>query len=240
MEEQQLRTAEPRISVIVPTLQEQDYIATILSQLSKTDPPVEVIVVDGGSQDKTVETARQFTEQVYRTSKRGIAAGRNYGAKKASGEILIFMDTDITIPANFQEKVLRTFKDSTVVGATCNIMPLDNETRTTAFFRLYNLIIRTTSRFRPHSRGEFLAVRRKAFQQIEGFNETMPCLEDHDFAYRLSKLGRFAFISDLTVYESLRRFKKLGFGRVVGTWMTDYIFFSLRGKPLSQEWKPAR
>ncbi len=240
MEEKQLHTAQPRISVIIPTLQERDYIAAILIQLSKTNPPVEIIVVDGGSQDKTVEIAQQFTKKVYTTSKRGIAAGRNHGAKKANGQILIFMDTDIKIPTNFQEKVLRTFRDSTVVGATCNIMPIHNQIRTTAFFKLYNLIMQATSKFRPHSRGEFLAVRKKAFQQVEGFDETMPCLEDHDLAYRLSKLGKFAFISDLTVYESLRRFKKLGFSRVVGTWMTDYIFFLLRGKPLSPEWKPAR
>ena len=230
----------PRISVIIPTLQEQNYIEDILSRLSKVKPNVEVIVVDGGSKDKTVEVARRLINKVYQISKRGIAAGRNYGATKANGDILVFLDTDVTFPATFPEKILQTFSVSTVVGATCSIMPLQHQLGTTAFFKLYNLIIRTTTKFKPHSRGEFFAVRKTAFQKAKGFDETMPCLEDHDLAHRLSKFGKFFFISDLTVYESSRRFKKLGFREVVGTWIIDYIFFMLRGRPLSPEWKPIR
>lgn len=229
-----------KISVVVPTFQEQKYIGAMLSRLLKAKPPLEVVVIDGGSQDKTVEVAQRFTNKVYQISKRGIAAGRNYGARKANGDILVFLDTDVTFPTTFQEKLLQTFKDSTVVGATCNIMPLHHQTGTTAFFRLYNLAIRATAIFKPHARGEFFAVRRTAFQKAKGFDETMPCLEDHDLANRLSKLGKFVFISDLTVYESLRRFEKLGFRKVVGTWIVDYISFIIRGKPLSPEWKPIR
>jgi len=230
----------PRISVIIPTLQEQSYIETILLKLLKVEPSVEVIVVDGGSRDRTVEVAKRFTNKVYRIDKRGIAAGRNYGARKASGDILVFLDTDVTFPATFQEKLARTFTDSTVVGATCNIIPLHQQAGITSFFRIYNLIIRATAQFKPHSRGEFFAVRKTAFEKAKGFDETMPCLEDHDLANRLSKQGKFIFISDLTVYESLRRFKKLGFQRVVGTWILDYISFVVRGKPVSQEWTPIR
>jgi len=231
---------EPQVSIIIPTLQEQDYIAATLSQLRHLKPPVEVIVVDAGSRDKTVEVANGLATHVYRIDKRGIAAGRNYGARKAKGDILIFLDTDVSIPASFMEKVFQTFRDSTVAGATCNIMPFRNQIVTAVFFRLYNLVIRATCKFKPHSRGEFFAVRKTAFQKAKGFNETMPCLEDHDLANRLSKQGKFVFITDLTVYESLRRFRKLGFRRVVGTWIVDYIFFILRGKPLSPEWKPVR
>ena len=90
------------------------------------------------------------------------------------------------------------------------------------------------------ARGEFFAVRKKAFQAANGFDETMPCLEDHELANRLSKLGRFVFISDLTVYESLRRFRKLGFWHVIATWFVDYTSFVFLGKPVSQIWKPIR
>jgi len=230
----------PRISVIIPTLQEQNYIEATLSRLLKMKPSVEVIVVDGGSQDKTVEMAQRFTDKVYKISKRGIAAGRNYGARKANGDILVFLDADVTFPASFPETLQQTFKDSTVVGATCNVMPLQYQSGTTAFFKLYNLTIRATAKFKPHSRGEFFAIRKTAFQKAKGFDETMPCLEDHDLANRLSKLGKFIFISDLTVYESLRRFKKLSFRKVVGTWIVDYLLFTILGKPLSSEWKPVR
>jgi len=240
MEETWLRDNILEISVIIPTLQEQSYIGDMLSRLLKVKPSVEVIVVDGGSQDKTVEAAQRFTTKVYRIRKRGIAAGRNYGAHKANGDILVFLDTDVTFPTTFPEKLLRMFKDPNVVGATCNIMPLHQQIGATIFFKLYNLAIRATAKFKAHSRGEFFAVRKTAFLKAKGFDETMPCLEDHDLANRLSKLGKFVFIPDLTVYESLRRFRKLGFRKVVGTWTIDYISFLIRGKPLSPEWKPIR
>jgi len=235
-----LKDTEPRISAIIPTFQEHEYIADILSQLIRVKPPLEIIVVDGGSQDKTVEVARRFTNTVYNAGRRGISVGRNYGANKAKGNILLFLDTDVTLPADFPKKVLQAFRDPTVVGATCNIMPLHYQIGTTTFFRLYNLAIRATSKFKPHSRGEFFAVRKTAFQQAKGFNETMPSLEDHELAYRLAKIGKFVFIPDLTVYESMRRFRKLGFRKVLATWIIDFVFFMFRGKPLSPEWKPVR
>jgi len=235
-----MRVKKPKISVIIPTFQEQSYIEAILSRLSRLKPPVEVIVVDGGSRDRTIELAKHFTSKVFQIQKHGISAGRNYGAQKANGDILVFLDADVAPPMRFAERVLDTFKDSTVVGATCNIMPLQFQLGATTFFKVYNLMIRVCTKSRPHSRGEFLAVRKKAFKAAEGFDETMPCLEDHDLANRLSKLGRFVFISDLTVYESLRRFQRLGFWRVISTWFMDYTSYMLRGKPVSQVWIPIR
>jgi glycosyltransferase involved in cell wall biosynthesis len=230
----------PKISVIIPTLQEENYIEKILLRLRKVKPTVEVVVVDGGSRDRTVELAKRFTGKVYKTRKQGIASGRNYGARKANGDIFLFLDTDVTFPTDFAEKMLDVFKDLSVVGATCNIMPLQSQAGAMTFFKVYNMMLRFSSRFNPHARGEFFAVRKSAFNAAKGFDESMPCLEDHDLANRLSRQGRFVFISDLTVYESLRRFRKLGFWRVIRTWFTDYVSFVLRGKPISQAWKPVR
>ena len=237
-----MRVKGPIISVIIPTLQEGNYIAKILSRLKKVTPPIEVIVVDGGSRDKTVEIARRFTEKVYSIKKRGISVGKNYGAKHAKGDILVFLDTDVIFPLDFAEKTKKAFKDVTVVGATCNIMPNPNQSRigATIFFYFYNALIRAFTKIKPHSRGEFFVVRKTAFLRAKGFDENMPCLEDHELANRLSKLGKFVFIRDLTVYESLRRFQKLGFWRVMGTWLMDYIFFMVRRRPVSQVWQPVR
>jgi len=228
------------VSVIIPTLQEEAYIEKTLTNLKKVTTPIEVIVVDGGSRDKTVEIARRFTNKVYSIKKRGISAGRNYGAKHANGDILVFLDSDIIFPPDFVEKTQRVFEDATVVGATCSIMPSRFRLDATFFFYFYNKLLRMFIRIKPHSRGEFFAVRKSAFMRVKGFDENMPCLEDHDLANRLSKLGRFVFISDLTMYESLRRMQKLGFWRVMGTWVMDYVSFMLRGKPVSRVWQPVR
>ena len=235
-----MQTKTPRISVVIPTFQEGRYLTKVLSRMAETKPPIEIVVVDSGSQDNTVEIARQFTDKVYSIRERGISKAKNHGAQQASGDILVFLDADVKPPKDFVEKVLEVFNDITVVGATCHIVPEHPNLSETVFFQFYNLLIRMCSKFEPHSRGEFLAVKKKSFLTVGGFDETMPCLEDHELAHRLSKLGKFVFIKDLVVYESLRRFRKLGFFKVVGTWITDYISFMLRGKPISKVWSPVR
>ncbi|UCE15587.1 MAG: glycosyltransferase [Candidatus Bathyarchaeota archaeon] len=229
-----------KLSVIIPTYREERYIAKTLSNLVNMKPTIEIVVVDGGSRDNTVNIAKQFTDKVYQVRKRGISRAKNHGAKKASGNILVFLDADVHPPPDFVEKVLETFNNPTVIGATCHIMPAKSRLAELAFFYFYNHLIQFCTKFKPHSRGEFFAVRKNDFLKINGFDENMPCLEDHDLALRLSKRGKFVFIRDLTVHESLRRFRKLGFFKVLGIWFTDYIFFVLRGKPLSGVWQPAR
>lgn len=230
----------PLVSVIIPTFQEEKYLTTALSTLIKSRPKVEIIVVDGGSSDKTVQIAKNYTKKVYQIGRRGIAKAKNHGAKQASGNILVFMDADVQPDLDFLEKLSGTFSDSRVIGATCNVMP--QEARFTEFFfsSFYNFLIRVISRFRPHSQGKFFAVRREFFREVNGFEEDLPCLEDHDLAFRLSGLGKIVFINDLTVYEFPRRFRRLGLLRVVMIWFMDYVFFMLRGKPISRIWPATR
>ncbi len=232
----------PEISVIIPTFQEGNHIAETLSNLKRTKSPVEIIVVDGGSHDETVKNAKQFADKVYTIRKRGIALGRNLGAEHARGRILLFSDGDVIFPSDFAERTLKAFENPLMVGATCNIMPNPRQARLEAklFFSFYNALIRVISIIRPHARGEFFAVRKTAFTKVKGFDENMPCLEDHELASRLAKVGKVVFIPDLTVYESLRRFTKLGFLRVVGTWLMDYVCFMIRRRPVSKVWQPVR
>lgn len=235
-----MKSKRGKISAIVPTFMEEQYIATLLSKLAQTKPPIEIIVVDSISQDKTAEIAKRFTNKVYQIHKRGISRAKNYGAKKANGDILVFIDADVQPNMDFVTKVLRTFSEAVVVGATCNVMPLQGEFNEIAFSRFYNFLIRIVSKFKPHSQGKFFAVRRESFYRVNGFNENLPCLEDHDLAFRLSHLGKVVFIHDLTVYEFPRRFRKLGLSRVLMTWVLDYVSFVLRGKPISKVWLAVR
>lgn len=234
--------AHPVLSIVIPTFQEESYIGATISNLRRMGSSTcfEVIVVDGGSTDNTVKEAQGLADRVCIINKRGISTARNFGARRARSELLLFLDADVNPPAGFVEKILHVFEDRNIIGATCTIMPKYSRALEKAFFYFYNGLIRFVCGFRPHSRGEFLAVRKSVFLSLNGFDEALPCLEDHDLAYRLSKMGKFAFVKDFTVYESMRRFRKLGFSKTVGTWIIDYLFFLFRGKPLSIIWKPVR
>ncbi|MEM1587408.1 MAG: glycosyltransferase [Candidatus Bathyarchaeia archaeon] len=228
------------ISVVIPTLQEEKYIGNLLSKLLYIDPSLEIIVVDGGSVDKTVDIARKFTDKVYVLKTRGIGMARNYGAHMANGDIIIFIDADVDPRPDFIKKTVSALKREHVVGATCNIMPKDPLPHEQAFFKLYNFILFLISFFKPHSRGVFLAVKRDAFMKVGGFNEMLPCGEDHEIIFRLSKIGKITFLRDLVVYESMRRFRKIGFFKVLKIWIRDYISLLLFNRTVSRSWEPVR
>src|SRR5690349_13481262 len=92
----------PQFSFVIPTLKEESVLEKLLNNLKEiTDFSYEIIVSDGGSQDKTQEIANRLADKlvVYKGAKRQtIAQARNMGAREASGEFLIFLDADVFIP----------------------------------------------------------------------------------------------------------------------------------------------
>lgn len=231
--------------MIIPTLQEEKYVATTLLKLTKVKPKIEVVVVDGGSEDNTAKIARGFTDKVYEIKDRGIAKARNYGAKRSNGDILLFLDADVILPNDFAEELIEIFKDPRVVGATCSTMPLRPKLAEALFFTYLNLMIRIScslpyARFKWQSRGEFFAVRRSVFEKIGGFNESLPATEDYDLSCRLSEIGKLAFVKGLTAYESNRRIRKEGLLKIAGIWLANVIFYLLHGKTISKDWTPVR
>lgn len=234
------------ISVIIPTLEEERYIGKTLASLINFIPEIEIIVVDGGSKDKTVEIARRYTEKVFRITERGISKAKNLGAKYAQGDILVFIDADVAVPDDFLLRVIRIFQNPDIVGATCNIMPAKPKLFEFIYFFLLNLFIRFSikalpkTKFKLGSRGEFFAVRKKEFLKIGGFNEKIACLEDFDITFRLFEFRKFAFAEDLVVFESMRRIRKLGLSKILRVWTTEFLAYLIYGVPKSQVWKVVR
>jgi len=234
------------VSVIIPTFQEEKYIGGTLANLVQFAPKVEIILVDGGSTDRTVQIAKFFADKILQIEERGISKARNYGAKCARGEIFIFLDADVIVPQGFLRKVLKKFKNPNVVGATCSYMPSRPKLLEFIYFFLFNLLTRFSiaalpkTRFKYGSRGEFMAVRRSSFFEVGGFNEKIACLEDYDLTFRLSERGKFVFIEDLTVYESMRRVRKLGLSNFMKMEATELLAWLMYGVPRSKVWQVVR
>ena len=237
-----------KISIVIPTFKEAKYINQTLNSIEKLDGDIEVILVETIS-DETAVLEKIVKEhenvQLYMIKERGIAKARNYGAQKASGSIILFLDADVFVTKDLVEKISQVFRNPHVVGATCNFYPIKPKFSELFFFKFYNTLIRLVLglpliKRLKHTSGIFIVVRKAHFNQIGGFDERLVCLEDGDLAYRLSFLGRFVFIKDLFVYESLRRIRKLGLFNTVKSWFQNWLFYVITGNVVVEEWKPVR
>jgi glycosyltransferase involved in cell wall biosynthesis len=103
------------LSVIIPALNSASTISFTLSSIFSNNFPkqsYEVLVVDNGSSDKTVQVAEQYPARIHYCSKRGIGPPRNLGARKANGEIVCFTDSDCVVGKDWLEKIFSFFKQN--------------------------------------------------------------------------------------------------------------------------------
>lgn len=233
------------ISVVIPTFQEEKFIGATLASLLRADPNMEIIMVDGESTDKTVETAKRYVDNVYVFKEKGVSKARNYGAAHTGGNIILFIDASVIVPPYFIKAINNIFACPNVVGATCNNMPLNPKLSESIFFKILNTCIRFSmnvlppTRFKFYPSGAFIAVRKEIFKKIGGFNEATTTSEDSDLIYQLSKRGKFVFINDLSVHESMRRPRQVGLFRLFRAWIKNYLIFLVYGVT-SHEWTPIR
>ena len=239
--------AMTKISIIIPTFKEAKYINQTLNCIEKLNGNIEVVLVETVSEETEIlENVVKKHEgvQLYMIKERGIAKAKNYGAQKAHSNILLFLDADVFVTKDVVKQVSRVFRDPSVIGATCNNYPIEPKISELLFFKFYNALIRLVLSLPPtkfmHSRGEFIAVRKARFNRIGGFNEHLVCLEDADLAHRLSVSGKFIFIKDLVVYESMRRIRKLGLFRTIMLWFKNWLFYVVKNGVIIKEWEPIR
>ncbi len=191
-----------KISVIIPTLNEEIGIGTLLEFLSG-QPDLEVIVSDGGSADRTAEICRT----------RGVTfiAGRpcrgrqlNAGAKIASGEILLFLHADCSLEKRVLDEVRNAVSDGKRWGCCTFFF-----SETHLFFRVLAAICRwrvLLSSICYGDQGIYCA--RELFNQESGFPD-LPLFEDRVFSGRMRRVSR-AFVVRGRIAASTRRFRERG------------------------------
>ncbi len=196
------------LSIIIPTLNEENYLPILLSEIEGQDfNEKEVIVADADSKDKTVEIAKSFSCNII---KGGLPAkGRNEGARIAMGEMLLFMDADnFHLPENFLKDLIGEFKKRKLDVASFPVCPEGNWLDSFAY-GLYNLWSRLSQGFLAHATNSIL-VKKEVHWKINGFDQTLKFAEDHDYVRRASKISRFGFIETKSVLTSPRRFERDG------------------------------
>lgn len=189
------------ISVIIPTLNEATQIEATLASVLNQPGIVEILVVDGGSEDDTVRRASQFARVL--EAPQGRARQMNAGARAASGEILVFLHADTRLPKNGLEVILATLRNPSVVGG-CFRTTFDEDG---FWLRLWSS--RLWMRWHRLAFGDRAPfVRRSTFAVIGGFPD-QPMFEDLELVRRIRRKGRFVFL-DEAAETSARRFTRHG------------------------------
>ncbi|MHA1608022.1 MAG: glycosyltransferase [Candidatus Freyarchaeota archaeon] len=233
----------PLFSVVIPTYNEERYLPLCLnSVLNQTMPreKYEIIIVDGYSEDNTVKIAEEKADKVILSEKRGPGDARNKGGRAARGKILLFLDADTVISRSLMEKVYVAFSDPRVVGGTCDIYPLERDSRGYALYSTINLLYRVlyAAGF-PHAQTKCCFYLRKTFLEAGGFKETLIVAEDQELAWRMSRKGRMVYVKDAAAYSSMRRERSMGYARVTWEWVKNYLM-ALIMETSQRVWEPIR
>ena len=198
--------AVPTISVVIPTLDEQARIEDCLRHLRRMSGLSEIVVVDGGSSDRTVELAGTFEGVRVLRGPRGRGSQMNAGAAAATGDFLLFLHADVRLPEDAAAWVVRLLDDAGTVAGAFRTWTVDDRRR----FRwpapwLHLADLRSRYSRLPYG-DQALFVRAAVFRELGGY-APVPLMEDLDFSRRLRVAGRIR-VAPVSVIVSGRRFLK--------------------------------
>jgi rSAM/selenodomain-associated transferase 2 len=192
-----------KLSVIIPTLNEEKFIGRLLAHLAShaDERLLEIIVADGGSTDRTVEIAREKGAVVLQTSKAGRAIQFNAGVAAARGDVFYFVHADVLPPASFLTSIENALAAGHQLGA-CR-QKFEN-----ANFLLH--VNAWFTRFKSlYVRGgdQTIFITRNAFEQLGGFDEKYTIMEEYDLLKRAQNIFSFAVLPCATL-TSTRKYEK--------------------------------
>ena len=192
------------VSIVIPTLNEEDHIAAALSNLLEDPVHKEIIVVDGGSEDLTSQIVEGFPGvRLVNAPEKGRASQMNHGAQLASGKILFFMHADCLLQKEGLGKIVDCMQDPQVMGGSFYLRFLE----THKILSFYSKVSRLNHWLLTYG-DQGLFMRRELFGYLGGF-KPQPIMEDLDMQRRLRKQGKFVKI-DAPMVTSARRFLKHG------------------------------
>ncbi len=217
---------KPTISITIPTLNEESYVPRLLRSLAHQRVAMQVFVIDAHSEDGTkrvVEACQAlFTGESSLTfvasPEKGISFQRNYGARLATSDTLLFLDADVLVPENALQRMLSEFVKRKLDIASTLLCPDEKDVRGSAIFLLGRIFQRIMLlRNRAYFAGSCTLCRAAAFRSSGGYDEAQKVGEDVDLSLRMSARGRAGLLS-VRMPVSMRRFKKYGYWKVFVQW----------------------
>ena len=211
---------KPYFSIVIPTLNEEKFLPSLLQDLTKQtffSDKFEVIVIDSDSEDETINKTSKFAKilnlKTYLVSKRNVSFQRNYGAEKAKGEWILFFDADTRIPKDFIKKISEEITNRPNCDVFTTFLAQNSrswqEKVSTFFinlgFKIYLIL------GQPVAMGAFIASKKNVLTKIS-FSQKHRYLEDTFFIRHAKSLGfKFCIFTKSKYFFSFRRMKSQGF-----------------------------
>jgi rSAM/selenodomain-associated transferase 2 len=232
----QTANARTLISVIIPALNEEQAIGKTLDAVARLEGPLEVIVVDGGSIDRTAQLAGKRGAKVIQ-SERGRGLQMHAGACAARGEILWFLHADTSPPPDAASLISAALAaDETTVGGNFEIS-FDGERRAARFLTwLYPQLRKLGLSYGDSA----IFVRASVYKQIGGF-QPFPIFEDLDLMRRLKTKGSIKHLPAAVVTAS-RRFEGRSFTLTFALWaiLQGLYWLGVHPRRLAKLYAPIR
>jgi rSAM/selenodomain-associated transferase 2 len=209
-----------KVSVIIPVLNEEKVIAATLDALIRLKP-AEIILVDGGSADRTRAIAERYSIKIV-TSKPGRACQMNRGARDANGDVLLFLHADTRLPISAFDDIATALSNRACVGGRFDVELEGDHWLLPLVARLISYRSRLT---KIATGDQALFVRREVFARMGGFEE-IPLMEDIAFCRMLKRLGSVACLRSRVV-TSARRWEADGVWRTIfRMWTLKLLYFA--------------
>lgn len=195
---------KPKISVVIPTLNEEKYLPACLDNFRKQSfRDFELIISDGGSKDATVEIAQNFGAKTIVVPNSNICLARDAGLRKAQGEIIVGADADTAYPASHLATIYEEFqKDKNVVAVTGGAKMINGPWWGILMWRVIYFIIKLVFNYAGillFAPAFNLSYKRKVFLDLGGYNTKLDWGGDElDVLKRLKKAGKTVFIPHLS------------------------------------------
>jgi len=192
-----------KITIIIPTINEANNLPLLLSDLSSIQKEGEIIIVDCGSEDKTVDIANIYGAKVYKSEERNRGLQLNIGAKNSKGDWLIFLHADTRLTHDWF-KVINSFLNGDKNYIYYFKFKINHEK---IIFRVLEILVNLRSQFFKQPYGDQgLVIHRTTYFKNNGFRK-IPLMEDVDFLRRLKNKKKLKQLN-LPIFISSRKWEK--------------------------------
>lgn len=215
------------VSIIIPTLNESEHIGRLLAHLQQHADQrlLDLLVVDGGSQDNTCELAAQHGARALQSPEAGRAQQMNYGATLARGEILYFVHADCLPPATYLDDIDQALAEGFPIGTYRSAFESNSLLlKVNAYFTRFDFL---------WCRGgdQSIFVARDLFEELGGYRVDYCIMEEYDLMARAREQCPFKIIPKATLI-SARKYESNSYARVQVANLVVFNMFRLGFPPM--------